>query len=134
MLTPLCLENFSISMWANSDVDLQCRCKHAGCHVRTVRDVSVGSAEALTLMWGNLISLKSQIEHSPLDGIASLTDTNTPTLNVEAYGEDIAILGDGDGVRHVAGNAVHVTLAVVAGPVAEDALFLSRLKQIKRDP
>ena len=57
-------------------------------------------------------------------------DTNSPTLicsNVEAYGEDIDTLGDGVGLRHVVGNAGHDDGAVVAGPVAEDALHLDSI-------
>ena len=60
-------------------------------------------------------------------------DTNSPTLfcsNVEAYGEDIDTLGDGVGLLHVLCNAGHDDGAVVAGPVAEDALDLAEAKAL----
>ena len=50
--------------------------------------------------------------------------------NVKAYGEDIDTLGDGVGLLHVVGNAGHDAGAVVAGPVAKDALDLAEAEAL----
>ena len=47
--------------------------------------------------------------------------------NVEAYSEDFGTLGDGVGLHHEVGHAGHDGRAVVAGPVAEEALHLESI-------